>query len=411
MTFKAIIHASEILTGVGVRKKDGRKVVESDLGRIIDGAIVYSCRKEGNLEVPQKIEWVGQTSEIPKKWSRISKKNLKLKQAIIPGMIDCHTHLIFAGDRSEEFAARCAGASYQEIAASGGGIHSTVRATRCAPILELETLAVKRIKEMFSFGVKTVEIKSGYGLSISAELKILGIIQELKKRFPLMTFSSTFLGAHAFPPDRSRENYMRDILSGMLPEIVSQKLADFCDVFIDEGYFSREEGKKILNRAQELGLKVKIHADELTHTNATSLAVELNATSADHLLKISDENLVKLAQSNTVAVLLPGTSFYLKANFAPARKLIDAGASVALATDFNPGTCMCLSLPIIMSIAALYLNMSRSEIFASVTFNPAKALGLESQKGSLEVGKDADFSILQFPKFEEMYYRLGWIPH
>jgi imidazolonepropionase len=410
MIYRAIIHASEVLTGAGVREKGGRRVTENDLGRIVDGAIVYSVKKKGKFEIPHRIEWVGATSDLPKKWSRVKKKDLKKKQAVIPGMVDCHNHLIFAGDRSDEFAARCGGATYQEIAAKGGGINSTVRATRAATAKQLEELAVSRLKELYSYGVRTVEVKSGYGLSSESELKILSIIPKLRKAFPEMTLTSTFLGAHAFPSDRTREEYLRDIVDVMLPEVAKRKLADSCDVFIDEGYYTLEEGRRILAEAQKLDLKIKIHADELVNTESASLAAELGALSADHLLKISDRGIQKLASSETVAVLLPGTAFYLKAAYAPARKLLDAGAIVAISTDFNPGTCVCLSLPTIMTISALYLGMSRSEIFAAVTYNGAKALGLADSKGTLQRGQDADFSILPFERFEDMYYRFAWSP-
>ena len=405
---RAFIHASEILTGSGIRRKDGRQVTEVDMGRISDGALVYSYKRQGNLEVPGQIEWVGPTSQLPKKWKDVPKKNLKRQQAIIPGLVDCHNHLIFAGDRSDEFAARCAGATYQEIAQRGGGIQATVRETRSASQKDLLRLAIPRLKELYSYGIRIVEIKSGYGLSKEAELKILGVIPQLRRLFPQMTLSATFLGAHAFPSDKPREEYLRILLEEMLPEVVEKKLADSCDVFIDDGYFTLEEGERILKAAQNLGLRVKIHADELSNSEAASLAVKMGALSADHLLKISEEGISKIANSNTVAVLLPGTAFYLKADYAPARKLLDSGACVALATDFNPGTCMCLSLPSLMTIAALYLKMSAAEIFAGVTYNGAKALGLEKMKGTLEAGLDADFFVLPFRQFEEVYYRFGW---
>jgi imidazolonepropionase len=196
----------------------------------------------------------------------------------------------------------------------------------------------------------------------------------------------------------------------MLPEVASKKLADACDVFIDQGYFTVEEGQELLKKAKALRLKVKVHADELADTGSAALAAELQAMSADHLLKISNDGVEKLAASETVAVLLPGTAFYLKAPHAPARKLLAAGACVALSTDFNPGTCMCASLPTIMTIAALYLGMTRAEILAAVTYNAAKALGLEGQKGTLEPGRDADFAVLPFARFEETYYRFAWSP-
>jgi imidazolonepropionase len=407
---RAIVHASEILTGAGVRQKEGRRVVEEDLGRIVDGALVYEVRKVGKVEVPTRIEWVGATRTLPKKYAKIKKTDLGQKRAIIPGLVDCHNHLIFAGDRSHEFASRCGGATYQEIAAQGGGINNTVQATRKASATDLEKLAIERLRELYAFGVRTVEVKSGYGLSTESELKILKIIPKLRKKFPQMTLTATFLGAHGFPKDQTRVDYMRDLLDIMIPEVARKKLADSCDVFVDEGYYTVAEAREILCRARELGLKIKIHADELGNTESATLAAELGCLSADHLLQISDLGIKKLAASKTVAVLLPGTAFYLKAAHAPARKLIDAGAIVAIATDFNPGTCVTLSLPTVMTIAALYLGMTRAEIFASVTYNAAHALGLENEKGTLEAGKNADFTILPFPKFEEAYYRFAWAP-
>lgn len=396
--FRVLTHASEILTGEGIRKKNGRRVQEADLGRIEDGALVCSAKR---------IEWVGRTSDLPKKWLKSPKKNLKLKQAIIPGLVDCHNHLIFAGDRSDEFAERCAGVSYQEIAQRGGGIQKTVRSTRESSAEELEKLALARARELYSNGIRTVEVKSGYGLSTESEIKVLEIIPKLRKKLPEMTFTATFLGAHDFPKDQTRESYLKELMDQMIPLVAKKKLADSCDVFIDEGYYTRDEGRRILEKAKSLGLKVKVHADELSNTESATLAAEIGALSADHLLKISSQGIQNLARSETVAVLLPGTAFYLKANYPPARELIEAGAKVALATDFNPGSCMCLSLPTIMTIAALYLKMSRSEIFSAVTYNAAKALGLQNSKGTLEPGKDADFVVLPFPKFEQIYYRFA----
>ena len=408
MNYRAITHASEILTGAGVRAKDGRRVTEEDLGRITDGAIVYSVRKVGAKTIPHRIEWVGPTSALPKKFLRTPKKNLRGKQAVIPGLVDCHTHLVFAGDRSEEFALRCGGASYEEIAQRGGGILTTVRATREATLKQLEDLAASRVREAMRFGVRTIEIKSGYGLDYETELKQLSVVKSLKKRFPEMTFETTFLGAHAFPKGVAREDYLNEICEEMLPAVAEKKLASACDVFVDEGYFTLGEARRILARAQALGLRTKIHADELVNTESAALAAELKALSADHLLKISEKGIRAVAKSETVAVLLPGTAFYLKAPHAPARKLLDAGAIVALSTDFNPGTCMTLNLPAILTIGALYLGMTRAELFASVTYNAARALGLQKGKGTLERGMSADFAVLPFERFEEIYYRFAW---
>jgi imidazolonepropionase len=398
LSVQVFIHASEVLSGAGVRLKDGRRVLDSDLGRIEDGAVVYD----------KKILWVGKTSDLPKKYKRAKTKNLRGQSAIVPGFVDCHNHLIFSGDRADEFAARCAGATYDEIAAKGGGIIKTVTATRDASKAELLKSAIERVKKSMSYGVRTLEIKSGYGLDDANELKVLEVAKELKKRFPEMTFSTTYLGAHALPQELTREQYLKQMIETTLPKVVRGKLADCCDVFVDKGYFTIDEARRLLTAAKKLGLKTKIHADELGNTESAALAVELGALSADHLLQISDNGISKLAKSQTVAVLLPGTAFYLKAEYAPARKLIDGGACVALSTDFNPGTCVTLNLPAIMTIAALYMKMSRAEIFSAVTYGAAKALGLESRKGTIETGKDSDIVVLPYKRFEEIYYHFAW---
>jgi imidazolonepropionase len=406
--FQALVHASEVWTGIGIRHKDGRKPVEADLGLIPDGALVYNTRKIGTKTLPDQIVWVGATKDLPEEYAQTPKRDLGGKHVVVPGLIDCHTHLVFAGDRSEEFALRCGGATYEEIASKGGGIQTTVNATRDASVEELEALAIPRVQEAWGYGVRTLEIKSGYGLKHDAELRSLQVVENLRARFPEMTFVSTYLGAHAWPKDQTKETYLAEMMAQTLPEVAKKKLASFCDVFIDEGYFSREEGRLLLERARELGLNLKVHADELGNTESASLAAHVAAHSADHLLKISDDGIKELAKSETVAVLLPGTAFYLKAEHAPARKLIDAGACVALSTDFNPGTCMTLNLPAILTIAALYLKMTRAEIFAAVTYNAARAIGLENRKGTIEAGRDADVTVLPFARFEECYYRFAW---
>ena len=408
---RALIHASEILTGEGFRAKDGRHPQEADVGRIEDGALVYTEKKsvDGN-KVPDQIVWVGPSRTLPKQYKSLPTTDLKRRQAVTAGWVDCHTHLVFAGDRAEEFAARCGGATYAEIAARGGGIQTSVRATRQASAAELLRLAIPRLREAYTFGVRTLEIKSGYGLTHESELKVLGVVARLRKLFPEMTLTSTYLGAHAIPRDQKRDLYFREMLERTLPEVARRKLADSCDIFVDEGYYTVDEAQRLLSRARELGLKIKIHADELGNTESAALAARMQCLSADHLLQVSDQGITALATAQTVAVLLPGTAFYLKAAHAPARKLIAAGARVALSTDFNPGTCMTLSLPIIQTIAALYLGMTRAEILAGITYNAACALGLQDRKGTLEVGRDADFTLIPFSRFEECYYRLGWAP-
>jgi imidazolonepropionase len=413
-----LLHASELLTGEGVRRKDGRKPAEEDLGRIVDGAMAYSTKtvpytdfvtgKKGMKVVADKILWVGKSEDLPTEYSRAPIFDLGGRNAVLPGLIDCHTHLVFSGNRAAEFAARCGGATYDEIAAKGGGIQTTVRATREASEEELFSLARGRIEEAHRFGIRTIEAKSGYGLDSETEIKLLRVVKRLQEATPEITIVPTFLGAHDFPKDQSRESYLKELMDVQLPRVIEEGLSDVCDVFIDRGYYTLEEGRTLLERAKSLGMKVKIHADELANTESAALAAELGALSADHLLQISEEGIQALARSETTAVVLPGTAFYLKAAHAPARKLIEAGARVAISTDFNPGTSTTLNLPAVLTIAALYLGLTRSELFAAVTYNAARALDLHEKKGSLEPGKDADFFVAPYPTFEELYYRFAW---
>ena len=405
---RVLIHASELLTGAGVRVRDGRLLEESDIGLVEDGAMAYSVRTVGGREIPSRILWVGSTGDLPRKFLKCRRTNLKRARAVIPALVDAHTHLVFAGDRSSEFARRCAGATYEEIAREGGGILHTVGATRAATEAELFKTACLRVREAMGYGIRTIELKSGYGLDHESELKQLRVARRLKREFPEVLFQSTYLGAHAVPKGRTKQEYIDEILRKTLPEVVASGLADACDVFVDEGYFTREDGRAILRAAGRAGLRVKVHADELSNTGSSELAVELGALSADHLLQISDSGIEALAHSGVTAVLLPGTAFYLKAPHAPARRLIERGARVAIASDFNPGTCMTLNLPAVMTIAALSLGMSRVELFAAVTYNAACALGFQDRRGTLAPGLDAAFAVLPFERFEELYYRFAW---
>ena len=399
---KLYIHASEMLTGEGIRQKDGRRPTEDDLGRVLDGALVVDGKGA--------IVWTGETRKLPREYRKIKSRDLEKKSILIPGLVDAHTHTIFAGDRADEFARRCAGESYESIRREGGGIQKTVRATRSASAKSLFESAVFRVEQMIDLGVRTIEVKSGYGLSTSSELKLLAVAQKLKRhrfRVPIEIVVTT-LGAHDVPPDMSKEDYLAELIDHQLPLIAKKGLADHCDIFVDKGYYTLEDAQRLLGKAKQLGFRIKIHADELVHTGSADLAAQMGALSADHLLKISDRGIESLASSQTVAVLLPGTALYLKAPYAPARKMIDAGVRVAVATDFNPGSCMCLSLPVMMSLSALYMQMSRSEIFAAVTYNAARALGLAHRKGTLTVGHKADVAVLPVERFEELYYRLAW---
>ncbi|MBC7385730.1 MAG: imidazolonepropionase [Cryobacterium sp.] len=420
MSEKSIIllHASELLTGAGIRAKDGRHPKEEDLGRIPNGALVYSTKtvsytdfttgKSGKKVVGDKILWVGESEALPSEYSGSPVFDLYGRNAIMPGLIDCHTHLVFAGNRASEFAARCGGASYADIAASGGGIQTTVNATRNATEEELFRLARARVEDAHRYGIRTIEAKSGYGLSLETELKILRVVKRLQEATPELEIIPTFLGAHDFPKGADREAYLIEILDEQLPAVAREGLANVCDVFIDEGYYTVEEAERILTRAKQLGMKTKVHADELVNTESAAFAADIGALSADHLLKISPAGIAALAASETTAVLLPGTAFYLKTAHAPARALIDAGARVAISTDLNPGTSMTSNLPAVLTISALYLGLTRAELFAAVTYNAARALDVHSRKGTLEAGMDADFFVTPYATFEELYYRFAW---
>ncbi len=400
-------NSSILYTGAGFEKSLGRRPQDSEMGAITNGAIVYettSTRPHG------EIVWVGSSDAIPAAYQSAHFQDLNGKQAIIPGLIDSHTHLVFGGNRAGEFAERCGGVSYEEIAKRGGGIRHTVRSTRALSEDALFEIANARLDQRRKLGIRGIETKSGYGLSLDSELRILRVNRRLAEQNPDFRFHSTFLGAHDFPDDLPREDYLKLIVNEMIPEVAKQKLADSCDVFIDRGFYTLDEGRLILETAIKHGLPVRVHADELVNTESAKLAADLGALSADHLLKISDTGIQALAHSDTIATILPGTAFYLKTAQAPARKLIDAGARVAIATDFNPGTSVTHHLPFMLTISALYQGMTRAELFAAVTYNAACALGWEKTAGTLTPGKDALITVLPFGSFEETYYEMSWIP-
>jgi imidazolonepropionase len=326
----------------------------------------------------------------------------------LPGFVDAHTHALFAGTRENEFALRSEGKTYQEIAARGGGILSTVTATRSATKKELKKLANRRLDAMMKHGTTTVEIKSGYGLEPDAEIKMLEAIAELAQEH-YTTIVATFLGAHAIPPEykERRGAYIDLVCERMLPYIAKRNLAQFCDVFCEVGYFSVEESRQILKKGLSLGLRSKLHADEFNSIGGTQLAAELHAASVDHLEHVTDEDIRGLEESGTVAVVLPGVSFFLRNPYAPARKIIDAGIPVAIASDFNPGSCMSFSLPLMMTIACTQMSMTPEEAIAAATLNGAAALGLSDTLGSIEVGKQADIILYEIPNYRYLVYHFG----
>jgi imidazolonepropionase len=329
-------------------------------------------------------------------------------KVVLPGFIDSHTHLIFAGSRVEEFEQRLRGASYAEIAAQGGGILSTVQRVRQASKEELKSLARPRLRRLLQFGVTTVEVKSGYGLSTADEIKCLEALAELNAEGP-WELVPTFLGAHAVPPEyrANREGYLRSLCEEMLPEVARQGLAEFCDVFCETGVFSVAESRRILNRARDLGLRLKLHADELSPLGGAELAAEVGAVSADHLLCITEKGIDALAESGTVATLLPGTAFFLGVDYAPARRLLERGVVVALASDCNPGTCMTENLPLLGSMACTGMGMLPSEVVLALTRHSAAALARRDRLGSLTPGKQGDVLVCNVSDYREIFYHFG----
>ena len=326
----------------------------------------------------------------------------------LPGFVDSHTHLLFAGSRENEFAMRVEGKTYQEIADAGGGIISTVSATRKATKKELKKLASKRLDGMMQLGTTTVEIKSGYGLDADSEIKILEAINELSEEH-FMTIVPTFLGAHAIPAEfRSNpQGYVDEICERMLPYIAKRKLAKFCDVFCETGYFSIEQARQILRKAQSFGMQSKLHADQLSQLGASMLGAELKAASVDHLEQIDDVGIDALKQSDSIAVVLPGVSFFLHYDYPPARKIIEAGIPLAIASNFNPGSCTSFSMPLMMTIACTQMGLTPEEAITASTLNAAAAVGMSDSVGSVEVGKQADIVLFDVTDCKQIPYYFG----
>jgi len=353
----------------------------------------------------------GFTDDISNSYS--SRKIIQAEgKTVTPGLIDAHTHPVFMGDRSDEFELKLMGATYQQIAASGGGIKSTVRKVRLATKDELKANAAQYLARFIRCGTTTIEAKSGYGLTTADEIKMLEVIKELNTKHQIPEMVPTFLGAHEIP-DEYKENkagYVDLIIHEMIPLVAKLGLAEFCDVFCEKNVFEVEDSRRILNAAKKHGLGIKLHADEFAPLGGTELAVELGAVSADHLMAISD-NAVKMMASKTnktMAVLLPGTTFMLGLkSYAPARKMIDAGLAVALATDFNPGTSFTESLPMIMTIACVKMKMTPAEALTAVTINAACAINRQDLIGSLEPGKQADIVIWDCPSYKHIPYHFG----
>jgi imidazolonepropionase len=327
---------------------------------------------------------------------------------VTPGLVDPHTHLAFGGSRENEVALKLQGVPYLEILKRGGGILSTVRATREITKEDLKSKARRHLDRFLSYGVTTLEAKSGYGLDKETELKQLEVVKELHDEHPI-DLVSTFLGAHAIPEEyKGQGPAFLDEMASLFDEIKSRGLADYVDIFCETGVFSVEESRSYLEKAKALGFGLKIHADEIDPLGGAELAADLGAITADHLVAISDEGIRKLAESGTIATLLPGTTFYLgKDHFAPARKLIESGATVTLSTDFNPGSSVTENLQLIMSLAMLKLRMTPEEIWNAVTVNAAFAIGKEDVAGQIKVGRPADIVIWEADNYQYIPYHYG----
>ena len=351
-----------------------------------------------------RIGWVGPRADAPH-----ADRVTEVSGVILPGLIDCHTHGVFGAARLDDHQRRALGEDYEAIAAAGGGILQSVRDVRARPEVELEALTRARLATLLAHGTTTIEVKSGYGLELEAELKQLRVIRRLAATQPA-TLIPTFLGAHEVPPEhrRDRAAYVRLLCAEMIPAVVRGQLARCCDVFCEPGVFSPAEARTILTAAKGHGLALKLHADELEGSGGAELAAELGALSADHLAAVSEAGVRALASSGTVAVLLPATMIFLgKKTQAPARRLLDAGAAVALATDFNPGTSPTVSLPLVMALGVSQLGLRHAEALTAVTVNAAAALGLAGERGQLAPGFAADLVVAAVEDWREAAYWMG----
>lgn len=393
-----IKNASELVTCSGFQAKKGPEM--ADLHVIHDGCVVI----EGG-----QISFVGKSSDLP---DRSTRKEFDIidahGKAILPGFVDSHTHFVFGGYRADEFTWRLNGMSYMDIMARGGGIVSTVSATREASFEKLMDSGRKRLDSMLSFGVTTAEGKSGYGLDRDTELRQLEVMTELDRTHPVDVVR-TFLGAHAVPTEyKGRTGAFLDFVKEeVLPEVAEKGLAEFCDIFCEKDVFSVEQARRLLLKARDLGLKLTLHADEIVELGGAELAAELGAVSADHLLQASDYGIGELARAGVVATLLPLTAFSLREPYARGRAMIDSNGAVALATDLNPGSCFSESIPLLFALAALYMNLTVEEAVTALTINGAAALDRASTIGSLDVGKKGDVVILEFPSYRFIPYHIG----
>lgn len=329
-------------------------------------------------------------------------------KVVTPGLVECHTHTVFAGSRADEFRMKLEGTDYEEIAKKGGGIISTVKAVRESSFDELVEIVKPRIDYFIAQGITTLEIKSGYGLSFYDEIKLLQVIQHLNKIYPI-DIVATFLGAHTYPPEykKDRKKYIEIITEEMIPYVTENNLAEFCDAFCESTAFSAEEVDTIFKAAKKYKMKLKLHTEQFNNIGGLETAINNKAVSVDHLEVLKEEQINSLKKVKTISVLLPGVSFFLNYDYAPARKLIENNIPIALATDYNPGSSHIANLNFIMSLAALKMKLSIEEVISSVTINSAAALSREKEIGSLEIGKKADFAVFNTNNYADIVYQVG----
>jgi imidazolonepropionase len=396
MTSLAVLHASQLITLRGPRRpRVGTEL--SVLGIIHNGGMLV---RDG------EIERVGPSDEMEKNVGDADVVDAG-GHVVMPGFVDAHTHLVFAGNRLDDFERRARGETYEQIAKAGGGIRSTVEKTRAASELELLTQAKKHANWLLSCGTTTVEAKSGYGLTVEDELKILRVMRQLKEEVPL-EIVPTFLGAHAVPRELSPDEYLDVVITEMLPRVTAEKLAEFCDVFCERGYFNIDQSRKILSTAKKLGLRLRGHVDQLTNSGGAKLMAEMGATTADHLEQTDEQGIAALKKANVQPVLLPGSVYALGSSRYPrSREMIEAGLAIVLATDFNPGSSPTPSMPMVLSLACTQMKMSPAEAITASTVNAAHSVNQGDRIGSLEPRKLANFVIFDCEDYRELAYWFG----
>lgn len=395
MKKRYIRHVSELVTCKGPAPKKGKDM--ADIGLIYDGGVLIH---------DDKIFAVGTTEELDKMINIDEYEVINAAgKTVLPGFVDSHTHFIFGGYRADEFSWRLKGDTYMSIMERGGGINATVVPTKDASLEELVEVGKERMNRMLEFGVTTVEGKSGYGMDCETELKQLRAMKKLNEIHPVDVVT-TFLGPHSVLPEykgKERE-FINMLLNEVMPIVKEENLAEFADIFCEKNVFEIEDSEYYLTKAKEMGFKLKVHADEIYSLGGSELAARCGACSADHLLKASDEGICQMAEKGVISTLLPATAFCLKEPYAPARKMIDSGCAVALASDLNPGSCFTNNIPLLVALGCIYMNMSIEEVITALTINGAAAVDRADSIGSLEAGKQADIIFLKFPSIHYMPY-------